>query len=124
MLGEDNCTCNFGFQQEVTDTAQLPPNDDVFDGSGDVVTNPLECALSLNCYITAGSNSIAPVQVITSSKVPSGDVKSRLETAASNTQNPSVSTLFGAFPTGGGLAGTEPRNPLDVCQRFHGCPPQ
>lgn len=117
-LGDDDYTCNFGFQQAITDSGLTPPNDDIFDSGGSPVTDPLSCGYGNTCHIIAGSNSIEPIEVTVNNIDPSGDIQTKLENAAS----PEATSVFNPFPTGGSSPGAEPRNPLFVCQRDHGCP--
>jgi hypothetical protein len=109
--GTDTYSCNFGFQQEVFFPSLIPSNDDIFDESGSLVTNPLSCDTSGRCFIIAGSDqNVVQVTVNQEDVISSQDIQDKLENAATSTDNAAYDSVFSAFPTAQG----DIRNPFAV----------
>lgn len=121
ILGRDEYSCNFGFQQEITDSSLLPLGDDAFTPFGDATTT--SCSIDDPCYIVAGTNNEPPVRVTIDSVNPSisgnGNPRTDLIGDAENTDNPGYNSVFTNFPDRS-FGSEVARNPFDVWSQLYG----
>jgi len=108
-------SCNFGFQQKVTDSSVLYSGVDPFRD-----LEVVDTCDSSPCYLVEGSDSSGDLRV-DASVSPDINYQDYIAAGADTTQT-GVEGVFQQFPTGGLGSNSGTRNPLAVCQVDYGCP--